>query len=187
MYESTATLRSTAYTLDSALNQVPVFEDREVFVKPRSVSRSDFYQAAQSGLKPSIVLLISTAEDYQGEKVVLYEGKEYTVLRVYQRPEKDEVEQVAKDTAKKLKQTSPKESGEYAKNWAVRNDRRSKTTIVYNKAPTYRLTHLLEKGHVIRNQYGEWGRTNAEPHIAPAEQEAVADLVKKVEEDIEKI
>ena len=100
--------------------------------------------------------------------------------------EKD-IEKVAKDTAKKLKQTSPKESGEYAKNWAVRNDRRSKTTIVYNKAPTYRLTHLLEKGHVIRNQYGTWGRTNAEPHIAPAEQEAVADLVKKVEEDIEKI
>lgn len=100
--------------------------------------------------------------------------------------EKD-IEKVAKDTAKKLKQTSPKESGEYAKNWAVKNDRRSKTTIVYNKAPTYRLTHLLEKGHVIRNQYGTWGRTNAEPHIAPAEQEAVADLVKKVEEDIEKI
>lgn len=100
--------------------------------------------------------------------------------------EKD-IEKVAKDTAKKLKQTSPKESGEYAKNWAVKNDRRSKTTIVYNKAPTYRLTHLLEKGHVVRNQYGEWGRTNAEPHIAPAEQEAVADLVKKVEEDIEKI
>ena len=38
------------------------------------------------------MLVISTAEDYQGEKVVLYEGKEYTVLRVYQRPEKDEVE-----------------------------------------------------------------------------------------------
>lgn len=100
--------------------------------------------------------------------------------------EKD-IEQVAKDTAKKLRQTSPKESGEYAKNWSVRNDRKSKTTIVYNKAPTYRLTHLLENGHVVRNQYGTWGRTSAEPHIAPAEQEAVADLVRKVEEDIEKI
>lgn len=100
--------------------------------------------------------------------------------------EKD-IETVAKDTAKKLKQTSPKESGEYAKNWAVRNDRRSKTTVVYNKAPTYRLTHLLENGHVGRNQYGEWGRVEGEKHIAPAEQEAVADLVKKVEEDIERI
>ena len=100
--------------------------------------------------------------------------------------EKD-IEKVARDTAKKLRQTSPKESGEYAKNWSVRNDRKSKTTIVYNKAPTYRLTHLLENGHVVRNQYGTWGRTSAEPHIAPAEQEAVKDLVKKVEEDIEKI
>lgn len=92
MYESTAKLRSVTYTQDSALNQMPVYTDREVFVKPRSVSRNDFYQAALSGLKPSIVLVISTAEDYQGEKVVLFEGKEYTVLRVYQRPEKDEVE-----------------------------------------------------------------------------------------------
>lgn len=92
MYEAVATLRSTTYTQDSALNQVAVYTDREVFVKPRSVSRNDFYQAAQSGLKPSIVLVISTAEDYHGEKVVLFEGKEYTVLRVYQRPEKDEVE-----------------------------------------------------------------------------------------------
>ena len=100
--------------------------------------------------------------------------------------EKD-IEKVARDTAKKLRQTSPKESGEYAKNWAVKNDRRSKTTIVYNKAPTYRLTHLLENGHVVRNQYGTWGRASAEPHIAPAEQEAVKDLVRKVEEDIEKI
>lgn len=92
MYESVATLRKVTYTQDAALNQVAVYEDRQVFVKPRSVYSNDFYQAAQSGLKPSIVLVISTAEDYQGEKVVLYEGKEYTVLRVYQRPEKDEVE-----------------------------------------------------------------------------------------------
>lgn len=92
MYDAVATLRSTTYTQDSALNQVPVYTDHEVFVKPRSVSRNDFYQAALSGLKPSIVLVISTAEDYQGEKVVLFDGKEYTVLRVYQRPEKDEVE-----------------------------------------------------------------------------------------------
>lgn len=92
MYESVATLRKVTYTQDAALNQVAVYEDRQVFVKPRSVSRNDFYQAAQSGLKPSIVLVISTAEDYQGEKVVLYEGKEYTVLRAYHRPEKDTVE-----------------------------------------------------------------------------------------------
>lgn len=92
MYESVATLRTVTYVQDSELNEVPAYEDREVFVKPRSVSRSDFYQAAQSGLKPSVVLVISAAEDYQGEKVVLYEGKEYSVLRVYQRPERDEVE-----------------------------------------------------------------------------------------------
>lgn len=100
--------------------------------------------------------------------------------------EKD-IEKVARDTAKDLRQTSPKESGEYAKNWSVKADRRSKTTIVYNKAPTYRLTHLLENGHVIRNQYGTWGRLEGEKHIEPAEQRAIQELLQKVEEDIEKI
>lgn len=100
MYESVATLRSVAYTQDEALNEIATYTDREVFVKPRSVSRSDFYQAAQSGLKPSLVLVISAAEDYQGEKVVVFEGKEYTVLRVYQRPEKDAVELTLEERTK---------------------------------------------------------------------------------------
>lgn len=96
------------------------------------------------------------------------------------------VEKVAKDTAKNLRQTSPKNSGDYAKNWAVKTDRRNKTTVVYNKAPTYRLTHLLEKGHVIRNQAGTYGRTQAKPHIKPAEEAAVSELVRKIEEDLSK-
>lgn len=91
MYESVATLRKVTYTQDAALNQVAVYEDRQVFVKPRSVYSNDFYQAAQSGLKPSVVLVMF-AGDYEGEKVALYEGKEYTVLRAYHRPEKDTVE-----------------------------------------------------------------------------------------------
>ncbi len=92
MYESTAKLCSVTYTQDTALNQIPAYTDRDVFVKPRSVSRADFYAAAQSGLKPSVVLVLSNYADYQGEKVVLFQGKEYTVIRVYQRPEKDAVE-----------------------------------------------------------------------------------------------
>lgn len=99
--------------------------------------------------------------------------------------EKD-IEKVARDTAKDLRQTSPKESGEYAKNWSVRNDKRTKTAIVYNKK-TYRLTHLLENGHVIRNQHGTWGRLEGKEHIKPAEERAIQELLQKVEEDIEKI
>ena len=66
MYESVATLRKVTYTQDAALNQVAVYEDRQVFVKPRSVYSNDFYQAAQSGLKPSVVLVLF-AGDYDGD------------------------------------------------------------------------------------------------------------------------
>lgn len=101
--------------------------------------------------------------------------------------EKD-IEKVASETAKTLRQTSAKSphGGEYAKNWSVRKDRQTKTTTVYNKK-TYRLTHLLENGHVIRNQYGTYGRKEGDGKIKDAEQAAIKELVQKVEEDIGKI
>lgn len=92
MYEATATLRKETITQDASLNEVMVFTDRTVFVKPRSVYASDFYEAARSGLQPSVVLVLSNPADYQGEKVVLYQGTEYTVTRAYQRPERDTLE-----------------------------------------------------------------------------------------------
>lgn len=98
--------------------------------------------------------------------------------------EKD-IEKVASETAKTLRQTSAKSphGGEYAKNWSVKKDRRTKTSIVYNKK-TYRLTHLLENGHVIRNQYGTYGRKEGDGKIKEAEQAAIKELVQKVEEDL---
>ena len=95
---------------------------------------------------------------------------------------KKDIESVAKATAKELRNTSPKDSGEYAKNWASK--KQGNGFVVYNKAPTYRLTHLLENGHVIRNQYGTFGRKEGKKHIEPAERAAADELVRKIEEDL---
>lgn len=92
MYEGIAYLREETITLDAALNQVSTYKDRQVFVKPRSVYSSEFYEAAKSGLQPTVVLVLASAADYQSEKVCLYNGKEYTVIRAYQRPERDTIE-----------------------------------------------------------------------------------------------
>ena len=85
---------------------------------------------------------------------------------------------VAKGTVQKLKNESPKKSGEYARSWTKKTERggalKTDTIIVYNKK--HQLTHLLEKGHVVRNAKGTYGRARAFPHIAPAEDWAADEL-----------
>lgn len=91
---------------------------------------------------------------------------------------KKEVEQVAKDVVAELKQTSPRNKGDYAKGWKSRVEYESLEDIrirVYNsKKP--QLTHLLEYGHAKQNG----GRVNGKPHIGPAEQEAEKKLTNGV-------
>lgn len=91
---------------------------------------------------------------------------------------------IASDTAKDLKQTSPRKSGKYAKGWAVKKDG-SGRYIVHNKTD-YQLTHLLNNGHVVANQYGTYGRTTGDNHIGKAadkyEREFIDELTNRIEQ-----
>lgn len=71
-------------------------------------------------------------------------------------------------TARELRSVSPKgRDGKYASGWTKRRVD-ADTVVVHNsKAPG--LAHLLEKGHVIRNKKGYFGRAPAHPHIKPVE------------------
>jgi len=82
--------------------------------------------------------------------------------------------EVAKATVKKLKVTSPKFTGDYARGWRVKKV--GSNYVVHNKTD-YQLTHLLEHGHVLR----EGGRAEAIPHIRPAEEEAINEYVERAE------
>ncbi|MNM63341.1 hypothetical protein D3C81_747070 [compost metagenome] len=80
-----------------------------------------------------------------------------------------------------LKETSPVRkdgvSRGYAKSW-----KRKKTKsgyVIYNEKH-YRLTHLLEHGHVKRNG----GRAAARVHIRPVEEKIVEQFGKRVEKVI---
>ena len=90
------------------------------------------------------------------------------------------MESVSKETVEELKNTSPTSKGhtKYARSWTV--TKKGHQYIVHNKKH-YRLTHLLEKSHVIANQYGEYGRTEPQKHIEPAEDHAQAKLIKELE------
>lgn len=85
--------------------------------------------------------------------------------------------EVAKDTVKRLKQTSPKKTGDYRKGWARKKV--GTAQVVHNRT-NYQLTHLLEYGHAKRGG----GRVAGIPHISPAEEWANDEYLKRVEKVI---
>lgn len=82
MYESTAILKGKPVsTYDQYGNESFSYTDVVVYVRSRSVYASEYYNAAQVGLHPTIVLELTNREDYHGEKLVKYEGVLYDVVR----------------------------------------------------------------------------------------------------------
>ena len=71
----------------------------------------------------------------------------------------------AKSLAEKIKNDSPEDTGEYKNNWKTKNGKANglkiENAIVYNDSPTYRLTHLLEYGHLDCNG----NLVDKKPHI----------------------
>lgn len=98
MYDSIATLISygTA-TYDTYGNEVIAETTTDVFVQPRGVYQSEFYNAAQLGLKPSLTLFIANKADYNGQKVLTFEGKEYAVIRVDWTAQRDGISLVCEE------------------------------------------------------------------------------------------
>lgn len=96
----------------------------------------------------------------------------------------EDVKQAVKDSADTVKSeisaNAPKDSGKYAKSWAVKKQKETSASlsVVVHSKDRYQLAHLLEHGHAKRGG----GRVTARPHIAPAEQKGI----EKLEESIEK-
>lgn len=108
---------------------------------------------------------------------------------------------VGAETREKLKEISPRgkgsRSGEYAQSWTLKKTgKRAKGNTfgrirctVYNK-DHYRLTHLLEHGHIVRNQYGTpkregaQHRAQAKPHIKQAETYGMQRLLEELERNL---
>lgn len=81
-YDHELTLIGETYTYDDIGNQLPAETETTVLCGLKSVGRSEFYNAALAGLRPSLVFIIHGYE-YNGEKKVEYEGERYNVLRTY--------------------------------------------------------------------------------------------------------
>ena len=91
-----------------------------------------------------------------------------------------DAKEVSKECAEKLKSSSPVDTGKYAKGWTYK--KQGETYIVHNRH--YQLTHLLENGHISKNQYGTYDRVDGITHIAPVEDWGCEEFEKRVKEDI---
>lgn len=111
-----------------------------------------------------VIAIENVLEDYSKEvqEIVVAESRE-----------------VAKDTVKQLKETSPKRTGKYASGWTYKQD--GQGYIIYN-AKKPQLTHLLEFPHRLRNG----NMSLAKPHILPAEEFAAREYENRVVSKLER-
>lgn len=128
---------------------------------------------AKYSRKVSAVELSSALKEILDE----YGDAVYTVLG-------DCVKEVREEAVEKLRETSPG-TGRYAGSWTASElgAARMTTRSVVHNAQHYRLTHLLEKGHVSRNGTGRtFGRVKAYPHIGAVDDWVVQELPRLVKE-----
>ena len=92
MYDDVATLiKYGESTFDENGNESFTTQKTDVFVMPRGVYQSEYYNAAQAGLKPSITFELSNREDYNGEKAIEYHNRFYTVIRTDWNAQRDRI------------------------------------------------------------------------------------------------
>lgn len=88
-------------------------------------------------------------------------------------------EESAQELVQELKNSSPRRTGKYSRSWTASAGKTIgssfKSYVVHN-AKHYQLTHLLEKGHVIRSG----GYARAIPHIASATDRIAEKFEKRI-------
>ena len=95
---------------------------------------------------------------------------------------KSAVKKAAATVRKDIEAGAPRNTGDYAKSWAVKTTKESSNALqvtVYSRN-RYQLAHLLEYGHAKRGG----GRVAAKPHIAAAEEVGIEQLEREIERSL---
>ena len=82
MYNHLITLITIATTKDSIGQVVETETPREVLCEVKSISQTEFYQAAQTQLRPELKVIMDK-DDYQKEVRLQYDDEDYKVIRRY--------------------------------------------------------------------------------------------------------
>ena len=98
MYDSVAILKAYGTpAFDIYGNEIETITTSSVFVMPRGVYNAEFYNAAQLGLHPSITFELTNKADYNGEKVIEWEGKDYNVIRTDWNAQRDKISLICEE------------------------------------------------------------------------------------------
>lgn len=98
MFDDVAILKAYGTpTFDEYGNEIPTITETKVFVQPRGVYSSEYYNAAQVGLKPSLTLYLTDRLDYNGQKELTFDGRDYSVIRVDWNAQRDGISLICEE------------------------------------------------------------------------------------------
>lgn len=81
-YDNQLTLISKTYTEDEIGNQIPIEIKTDILCNVNSIGRNEFYNAANSGLKPTLIFTIHKYE-YSDETLIEFQNVKYKVIKTY--------------------------------------------------------------------------------------------------------
>lgn len=132
-------------------------------------------------------------------RIEAFESTVDGLIKEFSEEEQKKIDEITKTTAKEckelVKQNGSGQSGrakksipwdEYLAGWAVKSERKGthRGYKIHNKTKPG-LTHLLEFGHAIKNQYGEYsGASGKYPHVEPAEEKTKEEYMRKLKEEL---
>ena len=95
---------------------------------------------------------------------------------------KQAVRNAGETVRKEIRANAPKDTGDYAKSWAVKKTKEtsSSLTLTVHSKNRYQLAHLLEYGHAKRGG----GRVAARSHIVDAEKAGIEQLEREIERSL---
>lgn len=106
---------------------------------------------------------------------------------------KDTLPEIGRQAVQTLKQTSPrsKNGGAYAASWTytMRKSRGSKyenDLVIHNKKH-YRIVHLLEKEHALRNGGRYYPEQSGTVHVKPVQERAEEDAITQIKDKLENL
>ncbi len=99
------TIKLVAEATPRGVNDQPVESERTVYCTVKSVGMRESYEAMAHGLHPEVVFCLTQDFEYQGEKLCLWNGVYYDIVRTYV-TEEDGIELTAQRASRQVVATA---------------------------------------------------------------------------------